>query len=548
MTSRKNNSFILQGSILAVTAIVVRIIGLIYRIPLQNIIGDEGMGYYSYAYEPYSVMLMLSYHGIPTAVSKLVSSNKSLGKFRNVERIFKMALAIALSIGCITGSIMFFGSTYLASNIIGVPMCKWAMLALGPTLVVLSVMGVIRGFFQGVGTVIPTSFSQVIEQIVNAIVSIVSALYLFQYGAMYDSVVGTESYAEGYGAAGGTIGTFLGALAALIFLVFVFKAYKKYLKKMVRKDREAADSYGTITKVIAFTAVPLILNSLLFNCNTTVESIVFNKLMLAKEGNTMDSISALWGIFTGKYKVLVTVPISISTALAVSIIPNFAGDMALGNKKVIAGKVQRAIRFGMLVAIPSAVGLSVLAEPIISMLFSPYSAVDVNLLRYGTIAVVLYSLSTITNATLQGIDKERFTVTSAAVSLVIHIAVLALLVGVFDLGIYGVLIAYICFALVVCVVNNFAIARLLSYRQEYFKTFLIPLVSALVMGFAVFGMYKGFVALSLGNILSCAISILLGAIVYALVLLVLKGVDEDEISALPKGRIIVRVLKKIHLL
>ncbi|MBR6637545.1 MAG: oligosaccharide flippase family protein, partial [Lachnospiraceae bacterium] len=319
MTSRKNNSFILQGSILAITSIVVRIIGLIYRIPLQNIIGDEGMGYYSYAYEPYSVMLMLSYHGIPAAVSKLVSANKSLGRFRNVERIFKMALAIALSIGCITGSIMFFGSTYIASEIIGVPMCRWAMLALGPTLVVLSVMGVIRGFFQGVGTMIPTSFSQVIEQIVNAIVSIVSALYLFQYGAMYDSVIGTKSYAEGYGAAGGTIGTFLGAFAALVFLAFLFKAYGKYLKKMVRKDREAADSYGTVAKIITFTAVPLILNSLLFNSNTTIESIVFNKLMLVKEGNTMDSISALWGVFTGKFKVLVTVPISVSTALAVSI-------------------------------------------------------------------------------------------------------------------------------------------------------------------------------------------------------------------------------------
>jgi len=396
MTSRKNNGFIIQGSILAITSIVVRIIGLIYRIPLQNIIGDEGMGYYSYAYEPYSVMLMLSYHGIPAAVSKLVSANKSLGRFRNVERVFKMALAIALSIGCITGSVMFFGSTYLASEIIGVPMCRWAMLALGPTLVVLSVMGVIRGFFQGVGTMIPTSFSQVIEQIVNAIVSIVSALYLFQYGAMYDSVIGTDSYAEGYGAAGGTIGTFLGAFAALIFLIFIFKAYSKYLKKMVRRDREAADSYGTVAKIITFTAVPLILNSLLFNSNTTIESIVFNKLMLTKTGNTMDSISALWGVFTGKFKVLVTVPISVSTALAVSIIPNFAGEMALGNKKVLAGKLQRAIRFGMIVAIPSAVGLSVLAEPIISMLFSPYGAVDVNLLRYGTIAVVLYSISTIT--------------------------------------------------------------------------------------------------------------------------------------------------------
>jgi len=122
------------------------------------------------------------------------------------------------------------------------------------------------------------------------------------------------------------------------------------------------------------------------------------------------------------------------------------------------------------------------------------------------------------------------------------------MVGVFDMSIYGVLIAYICFALIVCVVNNFAIARILSYRQEYFKTFLIPFVSAIVMGFAVFGIYKGFMALSLGKILSCGLSILLGAIVYLVVLLVLKGVDEDELAAIPKGRILVRILKKIHLL
>ena len=549
MTSKKNNSFIIQGSILAVAAIIVRIIGLIYRIPLQNIIGDEGMGYYSYAYEPYSVMLMLSYHGIPTAVSKLVAANKQTGKFKNVQRIFRMALAITISIGCITGAVMFFGAAYISAEIIGAPMSRWAMMVLGLTLVVLSIMGVYRGFFQGTGTVIPTAFSQIIEQIVNAIVSIVAALYLFEYGARYDAVIGTESRAEGYGAAGGTMGTFLGALAALIFLMFIFGAYKKYLKKMVRKDRgNSTDTYGTIAKLIVFTAAPLILNSILFNCNTTVESIVFNKLMSAKAGNTPDGISALWGIFTGKYKVLVTVPISISTALAVSIIPDFAGEMAAGNKGRIAGKVHKAIRFGMLIAIPSAVGLSVLAEPIISMLFSPYGSVDVNLLRYGTLAVVLYSLSTITNATLQGINKERFTVASAAVSLVIHVAVLAIMVGVFDLGIYGVLIAYICFALVVCIVNNFAIARLLSYRQEYFKTFLLPLVSAIVMGFAVFGIYKGMTALSLSNMLSCVLSILLGAVVYGIVLLLLRGIDENDISALPKGRILVRILKKIHLL
>lgn len=551
MANKKNNNngFIVQGTILAAAAIIVRIIGLIYRIPLQNIIGDEGMGYYSYAYEPYSVMLMLSYHGIPAAVSKLVATNKSMGRYKNVYRIFGIALVITTGIGCVTGSIMLFGAGYISSEIIGVPMCRFAMMILGPTLLVLSVMGIVRGFFQGSGTVIPTAVSQVIEQIVNAVVSIVAALYLFQYGALYDSVIGTQSYAEGYGAAGGTLGTFLGALSALLFLLLVFHAYKKNLKRLVRKDRSGVnDTYGEIAKLLALTAAPLIINSILFNCNTTLESIVFNKLMLQKEGNTLKSVSALWGVFTGKYKVLVTVPIAVATALAVSIIPDFASEMAAGNKGRLAGKVHRAIRFGMLVAIPSAVGLSVLAEPIMSMLFSPYGSVDINLLRYGTVAVVLYSISTITNAALQGMSRERFTVTSAAVALVMHIIVLALCVGVFNMGIYGVLAAYIAFALFVCIINGVAIARVLSYRQEFLKTFILPAAASGVMGFAVFGIYKGLLALTSRNKIACVLSIMLGAAVYAVALVLLKGLDESDIKSLPKGTYIAGVLKKIRLL
>lgn len=550
MANSKNNSgFIMQGSILAIASFIVRIIGLIYRIPLTNIIGDEGMGYYSYAYEPYSVMLMLSYHGIPAAVSKLVATNRKLGKFKNLKKIFWIALSVTITIGCITGSILLFGAGYISTNITGQPMSRWAMMVLGPTLLVLSIMGVLRGFFQGLGTTIPTAISQVFEQIVNAVVSVVAALYLFEYGARYDAVVGTKGYAEGYGAAGGTMGTFIGAVAALLFLMFIFSAYRTRLNALGRKDRgRSNETAGMLLKMLAVTAVPLIFNSILFNCNTTIDMVLFNKLMSAKPGYTEDGIAALWGMFTGKYKTMVMVPISIATSLGVAIIPNFAEEAVGGNVRAIRTKLHKAVRFGMIIAIPAAVGLSVLAEPIITMLFSGSNEIAIALLRYGTIAVVIYSVSTITNSALQGLNKERFTVVSALLALIIHVIVLALCVGVFDMGIYGVLVAYISFALVISLMNSFALSRVTGYRQEYMRSFLMPAAAAAVMGFAVYGAYKLSMNFLEQKIISCVIAIAIGVIIYLIVLLLLRVVDENDVRSFPKGELLIRLFKKLHLL
>ncbi len=550
MANKKSNSgFIMQGSILAIAAFIVRIIGLIYRIPLTNIIGDEGMGYYSCAYEPYSIMLMLSYHGIPAAISKLVATNRSLGKFKNLKKIFWIALSITTTIGCITGSILLFGAGYISNNITDMPMSKWAMMVLGPTLLVLSIMGVFRGFFQGMGTTVPTAVSQVFEQIVNAVVSIVAALYLFDYGARYDAVVGTESYAEAYGAAGGTMGTFMGALVALFFLMFVFKILGTSLNGLARKDRGRSTERGSeIAFALAVTAIPLIFNSILFNCNTTIEMVLFNKIMLTKSGNTDDSIAALWGMFTGKYKTMVMVPISIATALGVSIIPEFAKEAAHGNVKNVKAKLYKAVRFGMLIAIPSAVGLSVLAEPVLTMLFRDCGDIAINLLRYGSVAVVVYSISTITNSALQGINKERFTVVSALVALIVHVIVLAVCVGVFNMGIYGVLLSYICFALVICLMNSFALSRVIKYRQEYIKSFILPAIASVVMGFVVYGVYKLTMNLWELKAVSCVVSIAFGILIYGIVLLLLRGIDEDDVRSFPKGVFLTNVLKKLHLL
>ena len=181
--NRKSNSnFLVQGSILAVASILSRIIGLLYRVPLTAIIGNVGNDYYSCAYEIYSMMLLISSYSLPLAVSKMVSSRMALGQKKNAHKVFKGALAIALTTGTAGCVIVFFAADFLTSVVFKTPMSIFALRVLAPVLIIVAVLGVIRGFFQGIGTMVPSAVSQILEQIVNAGVSVGAAFVLFGYG------------------------------------------------------------------------------------------------------------------------------------------------------------------------------------------------------------------------------------------------------------------------------------------------------------------------------------------------------------------------------
>lgn len=539
----------MQGTILAVAGLIVRIIGLIYRIPMTNIIGDEGMGYYSFAYEPYSVMLLLSYHGLPTAVSKLVAERNGEGRYKNSYRVFQAAMVLAVVIGAVTGAILYFGADYIAGGLNNQPMSAYALKVLGPTIFVLAIMGILRGYFQGMGTMVPTALSQIFEAIANAIVSVTAASYLYAAGKKFDLVVGTTSHAEAYGAAGGTMGTFIGAVAGLVFLFFVYSMFKPMLRKQMRKDRGGKqESYGRLMNLLVLTSAPIILSSVIFNISTTVDGALFSSIMQGKYQMAGEDVASLWGIFTNKYKIMIMVPVAIATALATSIVPDFSEDMAAGNKGRLVSKIHHAIRFTMLIAIPSAVGLSVLAKPVLTLLFSNVSDVDVNLLRFGTLAVVFYSLSTITNAVLQGINQMQKPVLHAGISLVAHLVVLGFMVGVCGIHIYGVLLAYILFAVFICILNASSIRIALSYKQEYVNTFVKPLISSAIMGVVVFVVYFGIDKLLKSNLLSLLLSILAGVLVYFVLLLVFRCLEEDDFYAIPMGRKLLQIVKALHLI
>ena len=545
---KRESNFVVQGSILAVAGIIVRLIGILYRVPMTNIIGDEGMGYYSTAFNVYNIMLILSSYSLPLAVSKMVSARMAKGQYRNAVRVLKAALVYATVVGGIACFITWNFADFFATTAFNTPFCVYALKTLAPTIWIMAYLGVLRGFFQGHGTMIPNAISQIFEQVINAVISVVAAGVLFKIGLDSNRVYNTTGYPQAFGAAGGTIGTGAGALAALLFMLLLFSIYWPVVKRRKRRDRSRrTDSYGDISVTFLFTVVPVIISSAIYNINAVVDNSIMAYGMEAL-GRGKEFLS-LWGIYNNKYMLLVHVPLAMANSLSSSLIPSLSGAVARKEKGAVIAKTSLAIRFAMLIAIPSAVGLTVLSAPINNLLFKSGDNTEaIRMLITGSAAVIFLSMSTVTNAILQGINHMNVPVRNAFISLILHIGVLYLMLMVFKMGIYSMVFANIAFAVFMCILNAIAIRRYLNYRQEIVKTFLLPAVASAFMGAAAFGVYKGVTLIIKSNLLGTIFAVLAAIAVYGVLLIKLRCVDEEELYSMPGGTKVIRLSRKLHLM
>ncbi len=553
MSNKKSEtSFLVQGSVLAIASIVSRIIGLVYRIPMTNIIGEYGNDYYSCAYEIYSMMLLISSYSLPMAVSKMVSTRMANQERENAYRVFRGALLIALITGTAGCLFVFFGANMLTA-FFQTPLSFYALRVLAPTLIIVAVLGVIRGFFQGLGTMIPSAISQILEQIVNAVVSVAAAYILYGYGARIAAALGSDQhYAEAYGAAGGTLGTSTGALTALLFCGFIFMAYRKKFLRRIRIDARRGiaqvESYHTIMKVLIFTIVPILLSTTLYNLVSIVDQGLFKNLAIA-QGNDSDTVSLWWGIYSGYYRVLVNVPISISTALATSSVPALAAAFAKRDGEQVKRKIGLSMRFIMVIAMPCTVGMMALSTPIIRLLYSTTAdELAGRLIFTGAITIIFYSISTLSNAVLQGIDRMRIPIRNALIALACNIISLPVALLVFHMGIYAMIVGNVVFSLVMCILNGLSVKKYSGFFPEIKKTFIKPALAAILMGVVVYGAYHGLYLATKSNAISTVAGIFIGMISYGVILLLVKGLTEEELRSFPKGGLIIRLGKKLHLL
>lgn len=548
---KKKSNYIVQGGILAAASILVRIIGMVYRIPVTRILGPVGNSYYSAAYEVYSMVLLISSFSLPLAVSKLVSARMAAEQPKAAYKIFKCTLTFALVSGGIGALLIFFGAGFFSDVLVNTPESKLALQVLAPTILVVAVMGCMRGYFQGLGTMVPTAVSQIVEQIINAAVSIGAAYVLFHYGLKIDAVLGTKTAAYAYGAAGSTLGTGLGALSGLLFLAFLVAAYRHVMRRKMAVSREERreESTAEIYYMLILTIMPVILSTAVYNLSGIIDQGIFKHLMALKNYDSM-GIDELWGIYSGEYKLLTNVPIAVASAMASSTIPVLTRARIAKDRKEMRRKTENAIRFVMVICIPCAVGLSVLATPILTLLFGAKDHLQLSalLLQTGSLSVVLYGMSTLTNGILQGMDKMRLPVIHAAISLALHVVLLVVLLMVTNLNIHTVVWANIFFAFLMCILNSRSIAKYMRYRQEFKRTFIVPILASGLMGLAAFGVYEGLYLMMKSNAVATLAACICAVIVYAVALLLLKGLREEEILGFPKGRTLLSIVKKLHLM
>lgn len=482
---RKKSNFIIQGSILAMAGILVRIIGLVYRVWLNKILGNAGISAYSTAYDVYSLFLLISSLSLPLAVSKIVSTRVAKRQMRNAYFAFIGAMILSAVLGLIVAAGVYFGADWLA-DVWKFPSAALAIKVLAPTLFIMCILGVFRGFFQGLGTMIPTAVSQIFEQIVNAVVSIIAAMALYKAGEKIGQ-------ATAYSAAGGTLGTACGAFAALLFMFFVYFVYRGPFLEKVRKDKKGRrESFLTLSKVLAVTILPVLLSSTIYNISSIIDSGIYGNIMTYVFGQKEADYNGYWGIYSNKYRLLTTAPIAIASAFSSAMIPSLITSLMLGKKKELKKKVDSTIRLNMIIAIPCGVGLSVLAGPVIQVLFPSPDLYEecVLLMRLSFFSVVVFSLSTITNAILQGIDKMKVPVINSSISLALHIFIIVFLLAVLKLNVYGVAIADIIFGFVVCILNACSIKKYLGYQQKILKTFILPTIAAGIMGAGAYALNK----------------------------------------------------------
>lgn len=548
MRSAQNDDFIAQGAILAVATVLTKVIGVIYRIPLANILGDAGNGFYGYAYQIYAMALMVSSLSLPTAVSKLVSAKLAAGQKRNSVRVFRCSMLFAVVVGAVITAAVFFGADAISVYAMKSPLSVYALQMLAPGLFLVAVMAVIRGYFQGLGSMMPTAVSQIIEQLIRAVISIAGASIFVDIGTRTGEKAGEELLGPAYGAAGATLGTVLGALIALVFLIFVIWAYRGQMTRQYWTDRSGReDSYRHILKVLVLTAVPILFSTAIYNINQILDLTIFNHIMDA-QGYVEEEYMALQGIYSGKYDTLVNVPLSIPWALCSSVVPSLTAAVATRSRKLVHEKIDQTLRLTMVITIPCGVGFLVLASPLMVLLYNDASKTPAYLLMLGSVVVVLYGWSSISNSILHGLNHISSPAKNACIALVVHLAAFVVMMTAFKMNVYALAAGNIVFAACMCWLNQRKVHKVCGFRMNIMDTFIKPLIASAVMGIVTYAAHLALDLLIGGRWIPTIIAIFIAMIVYVVVVLKIGTLSDEDIEALPMGARLLRLCRRLHLM
>lgn len=535
-----NNTLVKNATFLMVAALISKIIGMLYKSPLTTLIGRESFACFQFAQNAYFILLMIASFSIPQAVSKIMSERIAFKRYRDAQRVFKGALLYAVIAGGIAALVCIFGASILVPD--NMANARLALQMLAPTIFVSGILGVFRGYFQAYRNMLPTSISQILEQIAVATVALLASGFMVHHFANAG-----EDTLQRWSAAGATMGTGAGVCTAFLFMLFVYRVNHKTIAKKIKNDRVSVnESYRSIMKIILLIAAPIILSAFIYNVNGYINGVMYTSI-LGWKGVPNSLVKQNYAEY-GFFMTLINIPLTLASTAPTSMMPEVSAQYAIGDLEETKRKIDQATWIAMLISIPASVGLAVLAQPVTRLIFPSTEGVAGQLMVIGVITVILNSTSNISNGVLQAIGKANIPMINAAISLGVDIVFLALVLVFTNMGIYAVVLAMVVYALVMCVLNDRALKKYLGYKNPWRSAYFVPILASIPMGIVAVAVYKLVYAVIGSNFISLIPSIVLAIVVYFVGYLVVAKPKKEDLAALPGGTRLAQVAQKLKIL
>ena len=520
---------------LAISTFIVKVIGLFYKIPMMAYLGAEGMGYFNSAYDIYSLFFVISTTGIPVAISILVSENMAQRRMRNVKRIFTISIYILGAIGLIGTLAMGLFHRQLAQliNNEGATLC---ILAISPTVLMICISSAVRGYFQGNQNMIPTAVSQVIE-----------ALGKLLLGLGFAIVAINKGYSTPKVAAFAVMGLALGVAISLLFLVLYKLFYKiKVDNSQISNDLEPKSLI--LTKLLSI-AIPITISSTILSLTKIIDMTMILR-RLNDIGYTQEQSNALYGSYSTMAVSIYNLPATLISAIALPLVPLLVYAIESGDNEKEKSVISSSFKLASLVALPIGLGIAVFSEPILKLLFFSqekeieYTAPLLSLLG---LSVFLSAMITVSNAVLQAYKLVKKPIVSMTIGIAVKLIFAFLLIGIPNVNIYGAPISTFISSVVIVSINLYFIVkqsgRIETVLNLFGKPFIASIVS-MVIGIAVYVFLSDFVV---SRVLILPIIVLVG-LIYGLIALKIRAINQDDILMLPRGEYILKILTKIHIM
>lgn len=535
-----NNTLVKNATFLMVAALISKIIGMLYKSPLTTLIGRESFACFQFAQNAYFILLMIASFSIPQAVSKIMSERIAFKRYRDAQRVFKGALLYAVIAGGIAALVCIFGASILVPD--NMANARLALQMLAPTIFVSGILGVFRGYFQAYRNMLPTSISQILEQIAVATVALLASGFMVRHFANAG-----EDTLQRWSAAGATMGTGAGVCTAFLFMLFVYRVNHKTIAKKIKNDRVSVnESYRSIMKIILLIAAPIILSAFIYNVNGYINGVMYTSI-LGWKGVPNSLVKQNYAEY-GFFMTLINIPLTLASTAPTSMMPEVSAQYAIGDLEETKRKIDQATWIAMLISIPASVGLAVLAQPVTRLIFPSTEGVAGQLMVIGVITVILNSTSNISNGVLQAIGKANIPMINAAISLGVDIVFLALVLVFTNMGIYAVVLAMVVYALVMCVLNDRALKKYLGYKNPWRSAYFVPILASIPMGIVAVIVYKLVYAVIGSNFISLIPSIVFAMVVYFVGYLAVAKPKKEDLAALPGGTRLAQVAQKLKIL